>query len=40
MCDDDESNHAALKNMQPQSNNETDSHVNISLLPTGSTVVV
>ena len=38
MCDNDESNHAAWRSRQPQSNNETDTCVNISLLHTGLTV--
>ena len=37
MSDNDEGNHATFKTGNP---NETDIHINISLLPTGSSVVV
>ena len=30
MCGNDESNHAALKHRQPQSQNETYTHININ----------
>ena len=38
-CVNKESNHAVLKN-RFQSNGDTATHINISFLPTGSTVVV
>ena len=34
MCDSGECDHAALKDKQPQADNEIDFHVNMSLLPT------
>ena len=40
MCSNDESNHGTLRRRQPQSNNETGTHINISLLPKGSTVSI
>ena len=40
MCDNDKSNHATLKNRQPQSYSETETHINISLLPSKSTVAL
>ena len=40
MCDNNESNYAALKGRQPQSTKETDTCINIVLLPAGSNVAV
>ena len=39
-CDNDESHQTVLQDRHPQSKKETDTHVNISLLHAGSTVVV
>ena len=40
MCERNESKHASLRSRQPQSDSKTDTHINISLLPLASTVVV
>ena len=40
MCDNDEGDHVALKNRQPQANKGKHTYVNISLFPTGSTITV